>query len=49
MGKFDKAEKELQILREPGSGAAGELAEFIEKIKAKNSCAWDDFELIYYR
>jgi hypothetical protein len=34
MGKFDLAEKELQILRDLGFDEAGELAEFIDKKRA---------------
>ena len=36
MGKFDLAEKELQMLRELGLEEADELEEFIEKMKAKS-------------
>jgi hypothetical protein len=34
MGKFDLAEKELQILRDLGCDEANELAEFIDKKRA---------------
>jgi tetratricopeptide (TPR) repeat protein len=35
MGKFDMAEKELQILRDLGSGEASELEEFIARMKSQ--------------